>query len=384
MKSSLPLAFLGLSLLAPIASHAEYRVVGYLPDYHAGAMKLMDWSTPTHIMAAFLNPDANGNFTPSAALKNIVNTAKTHSNVKIYLSIAGAAVPGNWGTMMNASNRAKTAGAIAKAAADLGVQGIDVDLEGSLVQSNDFNPFVSVLNDSLKVRGLKMTAAVAMWTADNIADSTFAKFEFINLMTYDYTGSWETSGNHAHSTIQHAVTELDYYANQRNIPKDKIVLGVPFYGYDFVDLSNVAEFSWTDISMNNPEALDKDSLVIPGVCAKYFNGRKTIRTKANMAANYGGIMIWELGQDDYEQGKDYSLLNQIAIVKDSANGKVTAVKPKLVPQLTPNTPWNLINSNGQNIESGLSDSRGMIAPKTKNPGVYMIRSQNNTKPFIIQ
>lgn len=36
-----------------------------------------------------------------------------------------------------------------------------------------------------------------------------------------------------HSTYDDAVEDLDYFGNVRNIPKEKLVLGVPLYGYGF-------------------------------------------------------------------------------------------------------------------------------------------------------
>lgn len=372
-----PLLALGLSTTAL----AEYRVVGYVPDYRTDMLSSIDWAPVTHVMASFLNPNTKGVFKPSAGLREVITAAKAQSHIKVYVSIGGAAVPGNWATMMNSTNRAATAKAIADTAAALGVAGVDVDLEGSLVQSADYNPFCAELYTALNAKGLKMTAAVAKWTAGSIADSTLNKFEFINLMAYDYTGPWETAGNHAHSTIKMAQTELSYYANSRKVPADKIVLGVPFYGYDFADLSNVTEFLWSDIVSSHPEAMDQDSLVIAGE-AKYYNGRRTIHQKAIMGAPYGGVMIWELGQDVYDV-KANSLLEQIRIVKDSlANPGTTAVKSIVIGKYNlgqANTPWSLSNSLGQTVDWGTSSPEGTVSLRSGlSAGRYFLKSGNSS------
>ena len=45
-----------------------------------------------------------------------------------------------------------------------------------------------------------------------------------------------------------------------------------------------------------PEAATQDQVLVDGATT-YLNSRATILAKAKLARQYGGIMIWELGQD---------------------------------------------------------------------------------------
>lgn len=363
------------ALLGVVLAQAEYRVVGYIPDYRTDVMADIHWSTLTHAMAAFMNPDANGNFAPTSSLQTVIDEIKTHPTVKFYVSIGGGAVDkARWLDLMSTSKRAQTALKIATAAQTMGAQGVDVDLEGDLVNAVEYAPFVSELYKALNAKGLKMTAAVAKWTSVKVPDSTFAQFEFINLMAYDYTGPWATTGNHAHSTIKQAQDELTYYGTTRGIAKNKIVLGVPFYGYDFANLSNVPAFTWSSVVNQHPEGMDVDSLV-NGSVAMHYNGRPTIYKKSQMAVPYGGVMIWELGQDYFPYGNS-SLLYQINRVKDSlANLTVAVQKPWLSSnRLLAGESYSIHSADGKLILNAQANAVGEVNLQSLKPGSYYLRT----------
>jgi GH18 family chitinase len=78
-----------------------------------------------------------------------------------------------------------------------------------------------------------MTAAIAVFYKDALSDKALAQYDFVNIMSYDHTGPWRPQKPGPHSTYQDAVAALDYFGTTRKIPRDKMVLGVPFYGYGF-------------------------------------------------------------------------------------------------------------------------------------------------------
>lgn len=85
---------------------------------------------------------------------------------------------------------------------------------------------------------------------------------------------------------------------------EKLILGVPFYGYNFDNQSNIFGFSYA--TMVNINILYAD---IDQVGKAYFNGRPTIERKVEFSSkNTGGIMIWELAQDRFDE---FSLLSAI-------------------------------------------------------------------------
>jgi GH18 family chitinase len=92
------------------------------------------------------------------------------------------------------------------------------------------------------------------------------------------------------------------------VPKEKLVLGVPFYGRHVKRRDQA--MSYREIVGKHKPAAGTD--VIDGV---YFNGPATIRRKAEYAveAGLGGVMAWELGQD---AAGERSLLR---VIRDAAD-----------------------------------------------------------------
>ncbi|MGZ3874086.1 MAG: hypothetical protein ACXVJD_14285, partial [Mucilaginibacter sp.] len=105
-----------------------------------------------------------------------------------------------------------------------------------------------------------------------------------------------------------AVADLDYWTNGRGIPKEKLSLGLPFYGYGF-GAGAPSEISFGRLADQYPGAENTDQLSVAGGGIIYYNGIPTIKNKTQLALQRaGGIMIWQLMGD----GKgDKSLLNVI-------------------------------------------------------------------------
>lgn len=290
-----------------------HRVVGYIPEHSSDCITSLDYSALTHVVASFLAFDP-----PSQTLRTIVSHAKSQG-VSAWVAIGGGGqVSSEWQSRMSEENADASAQAIVDSALELGVDGIDVDLEGELVTGGSYNTFVATLASKVRANNLGLSAALNQWTcSQSITDDTLALFDFVNLMAYDYKGPWDTSeplGDFSSYAV--AENELDYYIDSRGLPASKVNLGVPFYGFDFSDKSHVTDFTWAQIARDHPEQADNDNFD-----GKYYNGRTTIFAKAQLAKTRGAsVMIWQLGQD--VPSGEYSLLRQIKMAYDSANSVV--------------------------------------------------------------
>ncbi|CAG2111576.1 unnamed protein product [Medioppia subpectinata] len=58
-----------------------------------------------------------------------------------------------------------------------------------------------------------------------------ASLDYISVMTYDEAGTWEGKTGH-HSKFSFCKSGSEYYVN-KGIPKEKVLMGVPFYGHTF-------------------------------------------------------------------------------------------------------------------------------------------------------
>ena len=293
----------------------QARVVGYFPTWRFTLSDKVDFCKLTHVNIAFGNPMVDGTIqlsNPSAIsnLEQVIGTAKLqNSSIQFYISLAGGVlsdqVANTWKSFLASSqDRPKLIDKIIEFVLENKLDGVDVDLEWSHV-AQGYSDFVIELKKELSIHGKGMTAAFPSETKfSQISDQALAVFDFINIMVYDYTGSWNPSEPGQHSSYNHAERGINYWKNIVGIAGEKLTLGVPFYGYNFLNSTTVESFTYGSMVASNTLNSERDQ-----VGNKYYNGRPTIASKVKLAAqNLSGIMIWELGQDSFTE---YSLLQTI-------------------------------------------------------------------------
>ncbi|SEJ46148.1 Chitinase, GH18 family [Cyclobacterium xiamenense] len=286
-----------------------FRVVGYLfspSDWKAGLADI-DWSLYTDVCLAFIQPDANGHFAPNAVYEEIV-TAAHKQGANVFVSIGGGEPPEYLARLMRPENREHWVEQLAQLVRVHGFDGVDVDLENALI-NEDYAPFVQALSRRLKQDGKRMTAALASWNGDSISDEVLALYDWINLMSYDDTGPWNLEKPGQHAPFEMAVLDIQYYRDQRNVPVEKILLGLPFYGYGFGP-GAPTNLRYRQILERYPTAYRQDSLVMPEGGVLYYNSPGLIRKKTRLARELGlgGVMVWHIQADSREE---HSLSNAI-------------------------------------------------------------------------
>lgn len=297
------------------------RVIGYVPDYRLYAVNQIDFTKLTHVNYSFGNPDASGNLvvTDITPLKNAINA--TNPNIEILLSIGGGAVNvGNWNAVLaSASTRAAFISQLVNYTVTNSIAGIDVDLEWDFANNTNYSPFVLELKTALDAQNKSMTAALPGGTLFSvITPQALAAFDFINIMAYDYTGPWQPSNPGQHSSYAHAQSAVAFWKS--HVAASKLNLGVPFYSHTFINASTTGpDRSFGEIVAANPANADVDQIgTDPNGYNEYYNGRPTIAAKVGLADSegLGGIMIWEVAQDSFDQ---YSLLTTIATTYATLN-----------------------------------------------------------------
>ena len=284
------------------------RVVGYLPSYRFDSNEKIDYCKLTHLNLAFANPGSNGKLIINDFSGVVVRARNENNNIKIYISIGGGYLTDEQASIWSNSidikdNRPIIINEIVNFVVDNSLDGVDVDLEWQYVTSG-YSDFVIELKSALSAKGKSMTAALPGTTKfDNITEEALQTFDFINIMAYDFTGPWNPTASGQHSSYNNAVESINFWKNT-GISQSKLTLGVPFYGYDFSNSSNVTSFTFGQMVSTNNSYSEIDN-----VGMKYYNGRPTIKSKVKLASEQvSGIMIWELGQDSFS---DYSLLKTI-------------------------------------------------------------------------
>lgn len=297
---------------------APFRVVGYFSlnaalrdtGYKDSAYVFLD--KITHLNIAFINPDSAGNFRQDLSIDTLIKKAHK-KNVSVLASIAGGGPHPYYSALLRDSVRKTMVDNLVALVRRYDLDGVDVDLEGSDID-NHYESFVTELAAALKPFKKLLTAAIATAYKEQLSNKALQQFDFINIMSYDRRGPWRPTEPGDHSPYAMAVEDLDYWHRVRSIPKVKLGLGLPFYGYGFgasdstvvsMNYKQIVAF-YLDAGLPNTQS---DTLSLPGKVVMYYNNVSTIIKKTTLAMkNAGGVMIWQLLGDTVDEN---SLLNTI-------------------------------------------------------------------------
>jgi chitinase len=288
-------------------ARGKFRVVGYIRNQRqvATTIRNFDLTKLTHLNIAFFNPDSLGNFPMTPGLKDIAAMAHA-KKVKVLLSIGGGMPHQSLPDILYGDKQDAYITKLIQITTDYRIDGVDVDLEGGLIDKN-YEGFVLKLAAALKAKKKLITAAIATVYAGKYTDKALAQYDFINVMCYDKTGPWKPEKPGQHAPYDMAADDMAYWSGERKIVKEKLSLGVPFYGYGFG--SNAPEsMTYQQIVDRYPGAENTDEVTVSGGIV-YYNGAPTIKAKTQLALKTaGGVMIWQIMQD--AKGEK-SLLNLI-------------------------------------------------------------------------
>jgi chitinase len=185
--------------------------------------------------------------------------------------------------------------------------GVDIDIEGVAFPAAGYEALAKGLSAALEPRGKLLTAAVAPSFDPLITPAAFASMDFVSVMAYDGCAVYGPEPCQ-HSSYEHAVEMLDHFVEGRKLPADRVVLGVPFYGYCWGAGCGAQGLTYAEIVARFPEAADGDFVDRPDAKA-YYNGPATIERKTKLGRQYGGVMAWHLAGD---APPPHSLLDVIA------------------------------------------------------------------------
>jgi chitinase len=343
-----------LFAMRPVAPAKKHVVIGYVGGFRGEInTNQIDVSKLTHINYAFVNVQSNRAHltnlaTDSINFRKLNSLKKVNRDLQILISIGG------WAWSENFSDAVLTdtaRAAFARSAVDImhryQLDGIDIDWEypaipgeaGNVYRPEDKQNFTLMFRDvrhqldSLeKLTGRKylLTTAVGGFSKfiQNTDMASAAKYlDYVNLMTYDYSGSG-TAGHHtnlfasgnnpAENAGDRAVRE--YIA--AGVPASKLVMGIAFYGRSWILAGN------TDPIMSNAVLSNarsggytylKDSLVDKNGFKRYWDNKAnapylfnsttkqfisyddetSVKAKCDyvMKNNMGGVMFWEYSSD---------------------------------------------------------------------------------------
>ncbi|KAF5469596.1 hypothetical protein F2P56_013658 [Juglans regia] len=236
---------------------AGYYPSGVMDDLPPSAINT---SLLTHVLYAFLVPN-NVTFgfdisdSTAMILSNFTTTLhQKNRHVKVLYSIGGGGIePDPFAPMAsNASSRQVFIDATIGVARKYGFDGFDLDWEfpESPKAMNDFALLLKEWRQAIrkearmiKTSPLLLTAAV-YYSAEFLmygsrrsypAAAVRINLDWVNVMCYDYHGSWDTSATGAHAALFDPKTNLSSVYGIKSwlkagVPGFKLVMGLPLYG----------------------------------------------------------------------------------------------------------------------------------------------------------
>ncbi|ORX57599.1 hypothetical protein DM01DRAFT_1334193 [Hesseltinella vesiculosa] len=230
-------------------------ITAYITDWAIPSS--IAWNKLDHINYAFAVPGKDGTLSQFTAsqLQSVVKEA--HANQKtVSLSVGGWTGSLHFSDLvLTPSSRASFAKNIVQAVNDYNLDGIDIDWEypnsanGVACNSNNkadtanFLAFMQLLRQQLGPNKILSTAVGVQPFDDesqnpstSLAAGWAQTVDYFNMMVYDLAGSWNpVSGANsplaADKDDSMSVTSAVQAWSSAGIPKSKLVVGVPFYGY---------------------------------------------------------------------------------------------------------------------------------------------------------
>ena len=305
------------------SAQPEPVAIGYVPVFRGaqGAATAADYHHYTHLMLAFVNPDPEGRFVAGDALACAPNgpglmlsSAEVRKTVsaahaagsKVLASLGGGLIPpcsGDWALLLKPDKRSQIVAGLIAMVESHGLDGIDVDIEGELLtridKAGNFMPFITELSAALKARGKLLTCATASYEGGMVPVASVPYFDLVAIMSYDAIGtSWGQAGSE-HSSYEQAERDMRLWL-ERGVKPERLILGVPFYGYGFGG-SYKPNYSFREIRSEFGKSATKQDVVgkrCAGCAYITFNGLETLKKKAGLARRLGGgLMVWEITHD---------------------------------------------------------------------------------------
>lgn len=347
--------------------NSDTKIVGYYPawkTYSGFTPDKLDVSKLTHINYAFAYIGQDNEIKAGYPDKDFENFKKLNEfknvnpDLKILISAGGWNWSGKFSDMASTdASRTVFAESCVKFITQNGIDGVDLDWEypvggglpgnsKSAQDKRNFTLLLEKIREKLDEQGIKDGRHYLLTIAggasndylNNIEPAVIGDYvDFANIMTYDLHGPWDpysdfnaplySSGGYSPQYKISVDSSVNAWVNA-GFPKDKLVLGVSFYGYMYrvendadnglyQKFSEGKALSYGSIKsdyLNNSAYVkyyDKESMVpwlYGGGTFISYDDEQSIGLKAEYIKNegLGGAMIWELSQD-----YNYELLKSI-------------------------------------------------------------------------
>lgn len=344
---------------APVPGSGPKRVIAYFTSWSIYDRNYQVADVPaselTHLDYGFANISANGECVlgdEAADTKNMPALAALKAKnpgLKTLLSVGGFTWSTSFPTLAaTAEGRERFATSCTAMMTKFGFDGLDIDWEfpQNAADKANYTALLQQLRTTSKAALpsalLTIAAPASAKTAANYDLATIAKtVDWVNLMAYDFHGSWETAtGPNAPLAsadgldVKSAVkTYLD-----GGIPRAQLVLGMPTYGRGFAKTTSASfgggytgvpkgtwedgVFDYKDLAANYVTKLTRTVDPVTKVPSLFdpatgtlisYDDPESLGAKAKYVHDQalGGAMLWELSGDDAQSSLLHAVKNNL-------------------------------------------------------------------------
>ncbi|RKH06718.1 chitinase [Corallococcus sp. CA047B] len=338
-------AIADITVTGPVGNTNKW-VSGYYTGWNADDYppEKVDFSALTHIIVGRVTPNANGTVNAifdnsnGSAMAKTLSTRAHAAGRKAIIMVGGAGEHAGWVGAATPANREKFVTNLLKVMDDHGYDGLDIDWEP--VEEADKPNLLALVQRLRQVRPNMLMTFPIGWINNNFsADAELRWYpqlatymDQVNIMSYEMIGVWDgwdswftsaltgESGTHPTSVE----SSLKAWVNA-GIPKEKLGMGIPFYGLAWRNISGPRQAftNWSDYVGGDNSFTYKKILELSktgtlkwdvAAQANYvtfntpvedgtvrwitYDGPEAIQAKGQYAkANgYGGTIIWTINQ----------------------------------------------------------------------------------------
>eukprot|EP00834_Sanchytrium_tribonematis_P004133 NODE_187_length_13529_cov_1.102606.p5 type:complete len:366 gc:universal NODE_187_length_13529_cov_1.102606:2119-3216(+) len=316
----------------------------------------------THIIFSFLNINSDGNLIfgddscNSCCAINFLNSLfklkSQHPNLKVQVSVGGATWKSSFSVVKDDNKRKVLVKSVSDLLTQYQIDGIDIDWE--FPDANEGGYFGLLAKDLRESLGNEYLITCAVPSSSTLLSNyklqdSKSYFNWINLMTYDASVGSGVATFHSplyhnpndpieDQSVDSAVKTLKSYG----ITNDKIVIGVPLYGYTYqVSKNDASHGLFKSCSKNCDVNINDKDISIDSKNVRYFDDKSkspylynsdtgvfttyedtdSVNYKVEYvnSNNYKGIMFWEIGLDNLFVKSDKSVLLQVTNSLNNVN-----------------------------------------------------------------
>lgn len=317
-----------LLLLGGVALGEPFAIHAFLPEYRPHERALVACATPNARVLAF-SAELTTEGTLSE-LDRVVSKEKLKTkDCRLDLVVGGGGRSGGFPSLVREKRgilAKRVAKEVANAMRERGFDGVSYDWEYPQSRE-DWSAYSALLRETRFALGDEATLSFSVHL---MAESfqMIKEFEMtehvdaIHVMAYD-----APVGGEGHSSLDLARRIMEH-TNAVGIHADKLTLGVPFYGRNLAQPSEVKTYEEIRREYAGSQPFDEVGDVVDGFG---FNSIDTVKAKVALAKEYGygGVMIWELGQD--AQDDESSLFAAIveAVAMDASSTATSTSRDEL-------------------------------------------------------